>query len=65
MTILGHRVGRRQPARGELAQVEVDVHLPLLAAVGRRGGQAWDGEELHPDEVQAVVVELLFRKNLA
>ena len=46
-------------------QVEIHLHLALLAAIGIRHSRAADGDELRPDEVETVVVELLFAETLA
>ncbi len=60
-----HDVGGGESLGGELREIEVDVHLARGAAVRRGGREAGDGEELHPHEVQAVVVELLLRHRVA
>ena len=39
---VGH-VLRRQPLRLKRLRVQVDLYLPLLAAVGRGDGRAWHG----------------------
>ena len=44
---------------------EIYLYLPLLAAVGIRAFSALDGGELSADEIQAVVIELLFGEALA
>ena len=45
-------------------KVEIYLYLPLLAAVGIGAFSTLDGGELSADEIQAVVVELLFGKAL-
>ena len=45
-------------------KIEIYLHLPLLAAVGIGAFSTFDGGELGADEIQAVVVELLFGKAL-
>ena len=46
-------------------QIQIDLHLPLLAAVGIGAFGALDGGELGADEIQAVVIQLLFGEALA
>ena len=46
-------------------EIEIHLHLPLLAAVGIGAFSALDGGELGADEIQAVVIELLFGEALA
>ena len=46
-------------------KIEIYLHLPLLAAVGIGAFSTFDGGELGADEIQTVVVELLFGKALA
>ena len=57
-------IAGRQPLGLQRVQVQVDLHLALLAAVGVGNGGAVDGDQLGADEVQAVVVELLLGEPL-
>ena len=45
-------------------EIEIYLYLPLLAAIGIGAFSTFDGGELGADEIQAVVVELLFGKAL-
>ena len=58
-------IARRQPFGLQLMQVEIHLHLTLLAAVRIGHSRAANGDELRPDEVEAEVVELLFGEALA
>ena len=48
-----------KPSAASKRRVEIDDDLTLLAAERRRRRQARDGEQPDPDEVQAVVEDLL------
>ena len=63
-----HRVHdglRRLATRGHRVGVDVDHHLPLLAAVRRRRREAGDREQPHADEVERVVEDLLLAQRVA
>ena len=56
---------RRQAARVERVRVDVDVHHPVLAAVGDGHRRALHGHELRADEVVAEIADLLFGQLVA
>ena len=58
-------IGGREALGLQRLQIQIDLHLTLLAAVGIWNARAVDGDQLRADEVQAVVVELLLRQTLA
>src|ERR1700759_225365 len=58
-------IARRQPLGLQLMQIEIHLHLALLASVRIGHSRAANGDELRPDEVEAVVVELLLGEALA
>src|SRR4029077_20127198 len=60
-----HGISRGQPLSGERLRVKVDDNLPFLAAKRSRGRKSGNGEQPHPDKVQSIVIELLFRKRRA
>ena len=60
----GHHVVQRKALGRQSGRIDIDIDLPLLAAERPRRRQARNGEQLHPDEVQAVVVDLLLGQRL-
>ncbi len=58
-------IGRGQPARLQLGNVDVDLDLALLAAIGVGDRGALDGHQPGADEVERKVVEVLLGKRLA
>ncbi len=58
-----HVVGGKSSGLQRL-HIQIHLHLPLLAAVGIGAFSALDGGKLGADEIQAVVVQLLFGEAL-
>ncbi len=58
-----HVAGGESPGLQGL-EVEIDLHLPLLAAVGIGTRSALDGRQLGADEIQPEVIELLLGETL-
>ena len=56
-----NHIQRRQPLRLQGSCVEVNLHLTLFSAIGIRDRSTGNCDELRPNEIQTVVVELLFR----
>ena len=58
-------VDRRQSFGLQSVGVEINLHLPLLAAIGIRNGGARNRHQPGADKVHAVIEELLLGKLLA
>ena len=54
-----HDIGGGEAVRLQLLRVDVDLHLALLAAIGKGQSRALHRSELRPDKVLAEVIELL------
>src|SRR6266852_410894 len=53
--------GRRS---GQRPRIDVHIDLALPASERRRTGKAGNGEQSHPDEIEAVIEDLLFGEGL-
>jgi hypothetical protein len=54
-----HNVKRSESSRQQLVRIDVDHDLAILAACGRRQGDAGDGSKLLAHTIDTEVVELL------
>src|SRR5216684_3739375 len=60
-----HYIQRGQALRLQRGRIQIDLHLTLFAAIGIRYRCPRHGDELRPNEIEAIVVELLLRQILS